>query len=118
MTIELELPSGPRFEAVGRLVLGGLGSRLGLGADRIADFQQALHATLQQESSRNPLVLTMKPTVEALQVALGPFASGAMPRRGVASGVSALVDEVGTHESGGDVWVDLRVIRRRLPLAG
>lgn len=118
MTIELELPSGFAFEAVGRLVLGGLGSRLGLGADRITDFQQALHATLQQQPSRSTLVLTMKPTQEDLQVTLGPFDSRAMPSRGTTTGVSALVDEIATHESGDDLWVDLRVARDRLPLAG
>lgn len=118
MTVELELPPGPAFDAVGRLVLGALGARLGLGINRITDFQEALHATLQQPPSGSTLVLTMRPTPEDLQVTLGPFDRTATPSLAVLRVVSALVDEIATHESGNDVWVDMRVARRRLALAG
>jgi hypothetical protein len=118
VTVELELPPGPAFDAVGRLVLGGLGARVGLAIDRITDFQQALHTTLQQPLSRSTLVVTMKPSPQDLQVRLGPFDRAATPSLGVTRVVSALVDEIATHESGDDVWVDMRVTRRRLTLAG
>jgi hypothetical protein len=119
VTVELELPPGPAFDTVSRLVLGGLGARVGLGINRITDFQQALHATFQQPPSRSTLVVTMKPTAEDLQVTLGPFDRAATPSPGVMGVVSALVDEIATHESGDDVWVDMRVTRRRqTPPAG
>jgi hypothetical protein len=118
VTIELQLPPEHAFDAVSRLVLGGLAARLGLDIDRITDFQQALHATLQQPRSRTMLVLTMRPTSEDLQVRLGPFDKGASRSLGVQRVVSGLVDEIATHESEHDVWVDLRVTRRRLTLAG
>lgn len=119
MTVELELPPGPGFDAVGRLVLGGLGARLGLSIDRITDFQQALHTTLQQPPCRSTLVLTMNTTAEDLQVRLGPFASApAPPSRAVQRLVSGLVDEIATHESGRGVWVEMRVARHGPALAG
>jgi hypothetical protein len=113
MAVELELPPGPPFEAVGRLVVGGLGARLGLGADRIVDFQHALHAALQHRPSGPTLVLTMYPTTEGLRVRLGPFDRRAGPISAAQRVGSALVDEITTYETGRDVWVDMHVNSRR-----
>jgi len=118
ITIELELPPGPAFDVVGRLVLGGLGARVGLGVDRIKDFQRALDATLHQPPSRSTLVLSMRPTSDDLHVSLGPFERAGARSRGVQRVVSTLVDEIVTHESGRDVWIDMRVSRHRLAPAG
>jgi hypothetical protein len=119
VTVELELPSGRAFDAVGRLVLGGLGARLGLGVDRIADFQLALHAMLRQPRSHTTLVLTLEPTPEDIHVRLGPFDRTTTSTNGVLSVVSPLVDEIATHESGDDLWMDMRVAtRRRSPTTG
>lgn len=117
-SIELELPPGPAFDAVGRLVLGGLGARVGLGVDRIADFQRALDATLHELPSRSTLVLTMRPTSDDLHIRLGPFEGAGARSRGVQRVLSTLVDEIVTQESGRDVWIDMRVSRHRLAPAG
>ena len=42
--VELELPDGRPFDAVGRLVAGGIAGRAGLTVDRIDDLQLALQA--------------------------------------------------------------------------
>jgi hypothetical protein len=118
VTVDLELPAGQAFDVVGRLVLGGLGARLGLGIDRIANFQQALHAVLQQQPSRRTLLLTMRPTSDDLQVRLGPFDKASSRTVRARRVLSGLVDEIATHESGHDVWVDMRVARSRLTPAG
>ena len=43
-TVELELPASPSFNAVGRLVAGGLASRLDFAVPDIEDLQLALEA--------------------------------------------------------------------------
>lgn len=118
ITIELESSPGPPFDAVGRLVLGGLGAHVGLGVDRITDLQRALDAMLHQLPSRSTLVLTMRPTRDDLHVRLGPFEGAGARSRGVQRVLSALVDEIVTQESGLDVWIDMRVSRHRLAQAG
>jgi hypothetical protein len=119
-TIELESSPGPAFDAVGRLVLGGMGARVGLGIDRITDLQRALDATLHELRSRNTLILTVRPTPDDLHIRLGPFVcAGAGARTQCVQRVlSALVDEIVTQESARDVWIDMRVSRHRLTPAG
>jgi hypothetical protein len=117
-TIELESSPGPAFDAVGRLVLGGMGARAGLGIDRITDLQRALDATLHQLPTRSTLVLTVRPTSDDLHIRLGPFEGTGARSRHVERVVSALVDEIVTQESGRDVWIDMRVSRHRLAPAG
>lgn len=113
-TIELESSPGPAFDAVGRLVLGGMGARAGLGIDRITDLQRALDATLHELPSRSTLILRVRPTSDDLHISLGPFEGAGARSRRVQRVLSALVDEIVTQEFGRDVWIDMRVSRRRL----
>lgn len=74
-SVLVELPAVRSFDAVGRLVLAGLGSRVGLPVDRIEDFQLALEAVFQEPASRDTLTMEIIPSGEDLRVRIGPLAA-------------------------------------------
>ena len=107
--VDLELP-GRSFGAVGRLVVAGIASRLGMRVDRIDELQLAVDAALRQPVSRDVLALRMTPSHDDLELELGPLRVAEDEREGLERVLSALVDEVATRESGDGVWVDMRVV--------
>jgi len=108
--VDLELPAGA-FGAVGRLVVAGVASRLGLTVDRIDELQLAVDETLRRPASRDALSLRITPTTHELRVRVGPVFVRDGERRDLERLLSTLVDDAATHDSGEDVWIDLRVAR-------
>ncbi len=51
-TVELQTPVGRGWAAVVRLVLGGIGDRLGLGFDDLDDLQLAVERLLAEAGSQ------------------------------------------------------------------
>jgi hypothetical protein len=113
-SVVVELPSGRSFDAVGRLVLAGVGSRVRLPVDRIGDLQLALEAVFQEQASRDTLTIEMVPSAEGLCVRIGPLSAVDAERSGVERVVSPFVDEVVTRVSGRNVWLELRASQRPL----
>jgi hypothetical protein len=113
-SVVVELPSGQSFDAVGRLVLAGVSSRFRLPVDRIEDLQLALEAVFQEQASRDTLTIEMIPSAEDLRVRIGPLSAVDAERSGLERVVSPFVEEVVTHASGRDVWLEFRASQRPL----
>lgn len=77
--------------------------------DRIDELQVALDTALRRTAAADALSLRMRPSADALSVRLGPVVVDDGERDGLERVLSALVDDVVTHEAEGDLWVDLRV---------
>jgi hypothetical protein len=109
LEVDLELPASS-FGAVGRLVLAGMASRSGLSVERIDELQLAFDTILRRPLAAEALSIRMRPEPEALSVRFGPLLVAGDERSDFERVLSALVDDVLTHETDGDVWVDLRVL--------
>lgn len=108
LEVDLELPASS-FGAVGRLVLAGMASRSGVTVERIDELQLAFDTILRRPLAGEALSIRMRPEPEALSVRIGPLSVEMEELLDFERVLSALVDEVMTHENDGDVWVDLRV---------
>jgi hypothetical protein len=106
--VELELPADRSFDAVGRLVAAGIGSRAGLDVARIEDLQLALEAVLHRPDARGTTRMTMTPSDVGLRVEIGPLVSRDSGRH-LERVLSTLVNEVETRIAGRDVWITLRL---------
>jgi hypothetical protein len=73
--VELELPPDRSFDAVGRLVAAGLGSRTALGVDRIEALQLALDTFRHRSGAGGPTRLTLRRSEESLRLEIGPLTS-------------------------------------------
>jgi hypothetical protein len=109
--VELELPRGPRFAAVARLVAAGVGARLGLGVERLEHLKLAIDAALRQPGSKDMLTLALTPSLDDLHLEVGPLAADRLDARGLQGVLSTLVDETWTRRSGSDVWIAMRIAR-------
>ena len=108
LEVDLELPASS-FGAVGRLVLAGMASRSGVTIERIDELQLAFDTILRRPLAGEALSIRMRPEPEALSVRIGPLSVATDELLDFERVLSALVDDVMTHENDGDVWVDLRV---------
>jgi len=108
-SVELEIPPGSRYRAIGRLVAGGFAARLGLTVDRISDLQLALELVLAQASRDGSIGLVMSDSAHELRIEIGPLAGDARSLREVESVVSSLVDEASVGDFGQHAWLALRV---------
>lgn len=106
--VELDLPEGRSFDAVGRLVAGGIAARAGLGVDRIDDFQLAVQAVRRDPRASGRTRLLLVSDEQGLRAEIGPLAGGR--RHEALEGVlSSLVQGVETRTTGPDTWITLRV---------
>jgi len=117
LEVDLELPASS-FGAVGRLVLAGMASRSGVTVEQIDELQLAFDTILRRPLAGDALSIRMRPEPEALSVRLGPLLVAGDELDDFERVLSALVDDVMTHETDGDVWVDLRVSLTPLAPAG
>lgn len=106
-TVQLVLPAGRPFDAVGRLVAAGVGARSGLRLDRIEGLQRALEVVRGRPGARGATTVTFSPADGDLRVGVGPL-EGSRGRSGLEGVLSSLVDDVSCG-SGGDEWIVLRV---------
>jgi hypothetical protein len=105
--VDLELPAAS-YGAAGRLVLAGMASRLGMTVDRIDELQLAVDTILRRSVVDDTFSIRMRPDTHALDVRVGPLSLDERERDDLEDVLSALADEVTTHETEDDVWVDLR----------
>ena len=111
--VELELPSQPSFKAVGRLVAGGLASRLEFRVDKIEDLQLAVEALLCRAPANGSLRMTLGESKAGLQVTLGLFARVPAERARVERMLHAFVDDVVVQDSDEGEWITMRANRER-----
>lgn len=77
-TVELETPVGRDWGAVVRLVLGGIGDRLGLGLDDLDDLQLAVERLLAEAGSRRSVKLEFELSEGRVRARVGPLAERAL----------------------------------------
>lgn len=77
-TVELQTPVGRDWAAVVRLVLGGIGDRLGLGFDDVDDLQLAVERLLAEAGSQRSVRLTLELSEGRVRATVGPFAESTL----------------------------------------
>jgi hypothetical protein len=115
--IRLELPALPAYNVVGRLVVGGVASRLDFEVADIEDLQLAVEAVLCRTAARSTVTLTLEPSQDVLEARLGPFAVNG-DRDRIERMLRRLVHEAVVQESGESQWVVIRAARRRARARG
>jgi hypothetical protein len=111
--VELELPSVPSFNAVGRLVAGGFASRLEFHVEEIEDLQLAVEALLCRCPAERSLTMTLSESECGLQATLGPFARDPDDHARVVHMLGTLVADAVVQDSDEGEWVVLSAARDR-----
>ena len=76
--IELTTPIGPAWEAVIRMVLGGIADRLDLGFDQLDDLQLAVERLLAEGDPQNPVTLSFEVSPGGVRARVGPLRDTAL----------------------------------------
>jgi hypothetical protein len=76
--IELTAPVGRAWEAVIRMVLGGIGDRLDLGFDQLDDLQLAVERLLAEGDPQNPVTLSFEIHDGGVRTRIGPLRDAAL----------------------------------------
>ena len=71
--IELTTPIGRAWEAVVRMVLGGIADRLDLGFDQLDDLQLAVERLLAEGDPKDPVSLSFELTDGGVRARIGPL---------------------------------------------
>ncbi|HEX8053376.1 MAG TPA: hypothetical protein VF517_10315 [Thermoleophilaceae bacterium] len=123
--IELTTPVGRAWEAVVRMVLGGIADRLDLGFDQLDDLQLAVERLLAEGDPRDPVSLSFELTEGGVRARIGPLRDTALaealqgpePPPGVLTLpriLSTVVDSYGIEEvADGHLIVRLEKLVRR-----
>jgi hypothetical protein len=106
--VELELPPDRSFDAVGRLVAAGLGSRAALGVDRIEALQLALETFRHRPEAGGPTRLTLRRSEGSLRLEIGPLTSRDSAAE-LERVLSRVVPDLELEPSDGSRWIALRV---------
>lgn len=106
--VELVLPDGRAFDAVGRLVAAGVAARSGLQVDRVERLQLALEAVRTRPGARGETRMSFRPAEGDVRVEVVPLA-GSPAMRGLERVLSTLVDEIGLAGDDDDRGVVLRI---------
>lgn len=107
--VVVEFPASAGYRGVGRLVLGGLSSRLELPLDRVEELLLALESLITQELARETVEMEVDAGPSELRTRVGPFASSQLADESVARVLRPLVDGVSEDEGAGGFWVELAV---------
>ena len=105
--VVVEFPAAEGYRGVGRLVLGGLSSRLELPVDRVEELLLALESLITQELAGDTVTMETAAGASALRTRVGPFATSQLADESVARVLQALVDGVSEEEGPGGYWVEL-----------
>ena len=108
--ISLTVPSGAPGAGVVALVLGGLGSRLDLGIDRIDELVMATN-TIGGLGHGASLEVEVSVLDDRLVLAVGPLLDGAAANSATRRIVEPLVDALATTERDGREWLELELVR-------
>jgi hypothetical protein len=106
--VELVLPEGRAFDAVGRLVAAGVAARSGLQLDRVERLQLALDAVRTRPGAQGETRMRFRPADGNVSVEVVVLA-GSPAGRGLERVLSPLVDEIRLPSGDGDRGVVLRV---------
>lgn len=76
--IELTTPVGQAWDAVIRMVLGGIADRLDLGFDELDDLQLAVERLLAEGDPQNPVTLSFELVERGVRTRVGPLRDAAL----------------------------------------
>ena len=76
--IELRTPVGEDWEAVIRMVLGGIADRLDLGFDQLDDLQLAVERLLAEGDPESPVTLSFEIHGNGVRTRVGPLRDAAL----------------------------------------
>lgn len=114
--ISLELPAGSCCRAVGRLVVGGVASRLSFAVEQIEDLQLAVEALLSRPAARDVVTVELTESGLGLDARLGPFAPAPAERVRVQTMLHRLVERADVQDSADGEWISLSAARSRPPV--
>ena len=106
--VVVEFPATAGYRGVGRLVLGGLSSRLELPVDRVEELLLALESLITQELAADTVTMEAVAATSGLRARVGPFASSQMADEGVVR-VLKLSWTTSRARRAGGYWVELGV---------
>jgi hypothetical protein len=106
--VELELPDGRSYDAVGRLVAAGVAGRAGLPVDSIDRLQLALQAVRRDPRARGTTRISLTSSQGELQAEIGPLVRS-RPDGELEDVLSTLVKDVEMRVAGEDTWITLRL---------
>lgn len=116
--VELTVPPGSSFAAVGRLVLAGVGARMELPIGEIGDLQRGIDVLLRQPATRDGVTIRLTPSVNSLEMAVGPLAVTPVDRVWLERVLTGLVEEIRWHDAAGrGDWISARMPRRSVDRA-
>jgi hypothetical protein len=110
--ISLSFPSRQSFRGVPSLVLGGVGSRIGLPYERMDDLQLAVLSMLDASVGEEATV-EIDAEDERVAVSVGPLRPDVDGDKGLELVLSRLTDGVEAGRRGEDVWLTVFVARVR-----
>jgi hypothetical protein len=76
--IELTTPVGRAWDAVVRMVLGGIADRLDLGFDELDDLQLAVERLLAEGDPQDPVTLSFELVERGVRARVGPLKDAAL----------------------------------------
>jgi hypothetical protein len=109
-TISLSFPSRQSFRGIPSLVLGGVGSRIGLPYERMDDLQLAVLSMLDA-SAGDEATVEVQAEDARVAVSVGPLRPDADGDKGLALVLSRLTDGVEAGRRGEDVWMTVFLAR-------
>ena len=109
-TILLTIPAGSRGAGVMALVLGGLGSRLGLSIDRVDELNLAADV-LGSAALHERLELAMTVEDDRLLIQIGPLEDGVVRDEARRRVLEPLVDRVDAVSRAGQEYAELELAR-------
>jgi hypothetical protein len=107
--VVVEFPATAGYRGVGRLVLGGLSTRLELPLDRVEELLLALESLITQELAADTVTMEAFAATSGLRARVGPFASSQIADESVLRVLKPLVDDVSEQKAPGGFWVELGV---------
>jgi hypothetical protein len=106
--VELELPDGRPFDAVGRLIAAGVAGRAGLPVDCIDRLQLALQAVRRDPRARGTTSISLTSSQDELRADIGPLVRTRADRE-LEDVLSTLVKDVQMRAAGENTWITLRL---------
>ena len=107
--VVVEFPATAGYRGVGRLVLGGLSSRLELPVDRVEELLLALESLITQELAGDTVTMEAFAATSGLRARVGPFVHSQIADESVARVLKPLVDNVSEDDGPDGYWVELGV---------
>jgi hypothetical protein len=111
--IRVELPASGCCRAVGRLVVGGVASRLDFAVEQIEDLQLAVEALLSRSAARSTVTLEVEEAEQGLRARIGPLTPTRSDRDRMLRMLLTLVEDADVQDSRDGEWIVLTAARSR-----